>query len=139
MPPNRDSTDTHHGALLLLSRSHCDPVDPRVLPGRLRRPQLAAVPLQPEVHVHGEGRDLAEVQEPPGRRGPAARGGAAGRLRHPGAAPRGPGPLPQPRSAGVPLLLHLHQHHHQPLVSQAGLRGPTPHGGGGHLLGPPLF
>lgn len=68
----------------------------RVLRGRLRRQELAALPVQPEVHVDAEGRDLAALQEPPGRGRPAARRGPAGRLHHSGAAPREAGPLPQP-------------------------------------------
>lgn len=74
----------------------------RVVRGRLRRPQLAAISVQPEVHVHGEGRDLSALQEPPGRGRLAARRGAEGRLHHPGAPPRKAGPLPQPRWT-VPL------------------------------------
>lgn len=76
----------------------------RVVRGRLRRQKLTAVPVQSEVHVHPEGRDLAAVQEPPGRGRAAARRGPAWGLHHPGASPRKTGPLPQLRCVSITRL-----------------------------------
>lgn len=69
----------------------------RVVRGGLWRQKLPAVPVLPEVHFHGEGRDFSALQEPPGRGRSAARRGPERRLHHPGAASRQAGPLPQSR------------------------------------------
>lgn len=84
---------------------------------RLQRQEFSAVPLQSEVHQHGERCNLAAVQESACGRGSRPWRGATGRLHHAGATQGQTGSTHQSRLVPFQVLLSFLRMHGSVLSS----------------------